>query len=70
MRKFILNFFGVPAAIAYFKTVVLHCTERLTPDERTFIPVYLCGPPMMINACIKMLDSLNVDSSHIAFDEF
>ncbi|MGA2257217.1 MAG: NADH:ubiquinone reductase (Na(+)-transporting) subunit F [Thermoguttaceae bacterium] len=39
IRKFIFTFFGVPAAIAYFKTVFVHCTGRLTPDERTFIPV-------------------------------
>ena len=38
MRKFFLLFFGVPAAIAYFKTVSIHCTGRLTPQERTFIP--------------------------------
>jgi Na+-transporting NADH:ubiquinone oxidoreductase subunit F len=39
LRNFVLNFFAVPAAIAYFKTVLIHCTGRLTPAERTFIPV-------------------------------
>jgi Na+-transporting NADH:ubiquinone oxidoreductase subunit F len=38
MRNFLLAFFGVPAAISYVKTVFIHCTGRLTPDERTFIP--------------------------------
>ena len=31
---------------------------------------YLCGPPMMIKACRKMLTELGVPDSHIAFDEF
>jgi len=31
---------------------------------------YLCGPPMMIKACNRMLAELGVPSSHIAFDEF
>ena len=38
LRKFILSFFGVPAAISYFKTVMIHSTGRLTAAERTFIP--------------------------------
>ena len=31
---------------------------------------YLCGPPMMIDAVKVMLDSLGVDKSNIAFDDF
>ena len=31
---------------------------------------YLCGPPAMVQAAIKMLDELNVPKSQIAFDEF
>jgi MocE subfamily Rieske [2Fe-2S] domain protein len=31
---------------------------------------YLCGPPMMIKACTKMLGELGVPSSQIAYDEF
>ena len=31
---------------------------------------YLCGPPMMIKACTKMLSELGVPSSQIAYDEF
>ena len=38
MSRFFLTFLGIPASIAYFKTVFIHCTGRLTPDERTFIP--------------------------------
>jgi MocE subfamily Rieske [2Fe-2S] domain protein len=34
------------------------------------IEFYLCGPPMMIKACTKMLEKLGVDPSQIAFDEF
>ena len=31
---------------------------------------YLCGPPLMIAACLKMLDELGVESENILFDEF
>jgi len=31
---------------------------------------YLCGPPMMIKACTKMLADLGVPASQIAYDEF
>ena len=34
------------------------------------IEFYLCGPPMMISACIKMLSLLGVAKEQIAFDEF
>ncbi|RJP76485.1 MAG: NADH:ubiquinone reductase (Na(+)-transporting) subunit F [Desulfobacteraceae bacterium] len=39
------------------------------PDP-TEIEYYLCGPPMMINAVMKMLDSLGVEPEMIAFDDF
>jgi MocE subfamily Rieske [2Fe-2S] domain protein len=39
------------------------------PDPRA-VEYYLCGPPMMIRACTKMLRSLGVPDAHIAFDEF
>lgn len=31
---------------------------------------YLCGPPMMIRACKKMLGELDVPLQHISYDEF
>ena len=34
------------------------------------VEYYLCGPPMMIKACTKMLADLGVPSSQIAYDEF
>jgi MocE subfamily Rieske [2Fe-2S] domain protein len=34
------------------------------------IEFYLCGPPMMIKACTKMLEKLGVDAQRIAYDEF
>lgn len=37
------------------------------PEE---VEYYLCGPPMMIAAVQKMLDSLGVPSEMIAFDIF
>jgi Na+-transporting NADH:ubiquinone oxidoreductase subunit F len=37
------------------------------PEE---IEYYLCGPPMMLTACMKMLDDLGVPEENIAFDDF
>lgn len=34
------------------------------------IEYYICGPPMMLQAVLKMLDSLGVESENIAFDDF
>ena len=34
------------------------------------VEFYLCGPPMMIKACTKMLHDLGVKDDQIAFDEF
>jgi Na+-transporting NADH:ubiquinone oxidoreductase subunit F len=34
------------------------------------VEYYLCGPPMMIEACRKMLDELGVEPEDILFDDF
>jgi Na+-transporting NADH:ubiquinone oxidoreductase subunit F len=34
------------------------------------IEYYLCGPPMMIKACIRMLAELGVPESQVSYDEF
>jgi MocE subfamily Rieske [2Fe-2S] domain protein len=34
------------------------------------VEYYLCGPPMMIRACNKMLAEIGVSPSQVAFDEF
>ncbi len=39
------------------------------PDP-TEIEYYLCGPPMMIDACVEMLDDMGVEEEMIAFDKF
>ncbi|HEY1765509.1 MAG TPA: NADH:ubiquinone reductase (Na(+)-transporting) subunit F [Opitutaceae bacterium] len=31
---------------------------------------YLCGPPMMIKACTKMLAEIGVPADHVSYDEF
>ena len=38
-----------------------------TPEDCEY---YLCGPPMMNSAVIKMLDDLGVTSDHILLDDF
>jgi len=34
------------------------------------VEYYLCGPPMMLAACMKMLAELGVERENIAFDDF
>ena len=34
------------------------------------IEYYLCGPPMMLKACMDMLDALGVERENILFDDF
>ena len=34
------------------------------------IEYYICGPPMMLQAVLKMLDSLGVEPENIAYDDF
>jgi Na+-transporting NADH:ubiquinone oxidoreductase subunit F len=41
--------------------------DHPAPEEAEY---YLCGPPMMLNACLAMLDSLGVPKENIAFDDF
>ncbi len=45
--------------------------EYLKHHERlNAVEFYLCGPPMMIKACNKMLAELKVSAEQISFDEF
>ena len=44
-----------------------HLASHEHPESIEF---YLCGPPMMIKACNKMLAGLGVKDEQIAFDEF
>jgi Na+-transporting NADH:ubiquinone oxidoreductase subunit F len=37
------------------------------PEE---VEYYLCGPPLMLQAALKMLDDLGVPEENIAFDDF
>jgi Na+-transporting NADH:ubiquinone oxidoreductase subunit F len=34
------------------------------------IEYYLCGPPLMLKACMNMLDGLGVEPDNILFDDF
>lgn len=34
------------------------------------VEYYLCGPPMMLKACMDMLDSLGVEPENILYDDF
>jgi Na+-transporting NADH:ubiquinone oxidoreductase subunit F len=34
------------------------------------IEYYICGPPLMLQAVLKMLDDLGVEPENIAFDDF
>ncbi len=44
-----------------------YLSKHPAPED---IEYYLCGPPMMLKACMQMLDSLGVPRENIAFDDF
>lgn len=41
--------------------------EHPAPED---IEYYICGPPLMLQAVLKMLDDLGVEPDNIAFDDF
>ena len=41
--------------------------DHAAPED---IEYYICGPPLMLQAVLKMLDDLGVESDNIAFDDF
>ena len=41
--------------------------EHPAPED---VEYYLCGPPLMLKACMEMLDNLGVESDNILFDDF
>lgn len=44
-----------------------YLAKHPSPED---IEYYLCGPPMMLKACMSMLESLGVERENIAFDDF
>lgn len=44
-----------------------HLRDHPAPED---VEYYVCGPPVMIASCRKMLDDLGVAPSNIAFDDF
>lgn len=55
--------------VGFIHQVVLenYLKNHPAPED---IEYYMCGPPMMNDAVFKMLDSLGVPQSNIAFDDF
>ena len=49
---------------------VLHDNYLKTHPNPEDAEYYLCGPPMMLKACLDMLDGLGVEPENIAFDDF
>ena len=44
-----------------------YLSSHTAPED---VEYYLCGPPMMLKACMEMLDSLGVERENILFDDF
>src|SRR5260221_3029848 len=40
LKVVVMNFFNIKVFPKYFRTVVLHCFGRMTPEEKTFIPEF------------------------------
>jgi Na+-transporting NADH:ubiquinone oxidoreductase subunit F len=44
-----------------------YLAEHPAPED---IEYYICGPPLMLRACLKLLEDLGVEADNIAFDDF
>ncbi len=55
--------------VGFIHQVVLDNYLKNHPEPEN-CEYYLCGPPMMIAAVLKMLDDLGVESDNILFDDF
>ena len=44
-----------------------YLSSHPSPED---VEYYLCGPPMMLKACMGMLEELGVERTNIAFDDF
>ena len=44
-----------------------YLNDHPAPED---VEYYICGPPMMLTACMRMLDSLGVERDNILFDDF
>jgi Na+-transporting NADH:ubiquinone oxidoreductase subunit F len=55
--------------LGFIHQVVLQNYLRKHPNPAA-AEYYLCGPPMMIKACLKMLAELDVPTRQISYDEF
>ena len=44
-----------------------YLADHVAPEDCEY---YLCGPPMMNTAVVKMLEDLGVTSDHIMLDDF
>ncbi len=53
----------------YIHNVLLesYLKQHSRPEE---VEYYLCGPPAMLQSCLRMLDDLGVPQENIAFDDF
>ena len=55
--------------VGFIHQVVLDNYLKSHPEPEE-IEYYLCGPPLMLQAVMKMLDELGVPEENIAFDDF
>jgi Na+-transporting NADH:ubiquinone oxidoreductase subunit F len=46
---------------------VNYLRDHPAPED---VEYYICGPPVMIDACRKTLDDLGVEPANIRFDDF
>jgi Na+-transporting NADH:ubiquinone oxidoreductase subunit F len=58
-----------PGHVGFIHEVVLerYLRDHARPEAAEY---YLCGPPMMIKACTRMLAALGIPTQQIAYDEF
>ena len=60
---------GWTGATGFIHQVVYdnYLKDHAAPED---VEYYLCGPPLMLKACMEMLDGLGVEPANILFDDF
>ena len=60
---------GWTGATGFIHQVVYdnYLKDHAAPED---VEYYLCGPPLMLKACMEMLDGLGVEPGNILFDDF
>ena len=65
--KYCIGFWEPGSGIIHQVVLENYLAPHPAPED---IEYYLCGPPLLLTACMGMLDALGVEPENILFDDF